>query len=571
MKRLRFTLALFFVILAFNACKNQDSKTSQLVENTNRWYMNAAIYNVDVHVFKDSDGDGTGDFNGLTEKLGYLKSLGIDVIWLAPFQPTTNRDDGYDITDYYGIDPKAGTPKDFLRFMQAAKKLHIKVLMDMVLNHTSIAHPWYQQARADSTSKYRNWYVWSSRRPKDYDKGMAFPGVQAETWTYDEVAKKYYFHRFYDFEPDLNFENKEVQAEARKIITYWLKQGVYGFRLDAVPFMIDRPERGDKDKDPMYFVLNDLRAEMSKSNADAILLGEANIPPKETKLFFGENSSRLQMMFNFYANQYLFNSLANENAKSFVNALQETHEKPTQSQWAYFLRNHDEIDLGRLSGHDRNTVYKAMGPEKNMQLYERGIRRRLAPMIHNNQKLEMCYAMLYSLPGAPVIRYGEEIGMGEDLTLQERLSVRTPMQWNDSVNAGFTSGKTPVRPIISSGDYQYQKVNVASQQKDAHSLLNTIRHLIEVRKKCPEIGLGKWKLLKTDTDDALAIAYQYKGTSLITVYNFTGKNISVNIDVQQQQARLSNVLSTNDHINLSGNKLHVALNGYGYKWYKVTD
>ncbi|WDF56788.1 alpha-amylase family protein [Mucilaginibacter sp. KACC 22063] len=571
MVRLHFKLLLLSVALCFCACKNQADKTSELTENANRWYMNASIYNVDVHVFKDSDGDGVGDFNGLTEKLPYLKSLGIDVVWLAPFQPTTNRDDGYDVTDYYSIDPKAGTKQDFLRFVQAAKKLQIKVLMDMVLNHTSIEHPWYQQARADSNSKYHSWYVWSAKRPKDYDKGMAFPGVQTETWTYDQVAKKYYFHRFYDFEPDLNFENKDVQAEARKVITFWLKQGVYGFRLDAVPFMIDRPERGDKNPDPMYSILNDLRQEMNKTNPDAILLGEANVPPKESKLFFGNNSDRLQMMFNFYANQYLFNSLANENAKSFINALQETHDKPQQSQWAYFLRNHDEIDLGRLSSHDRNNVYKIMGPEKNMQLYDRGIRRRLAPMIHNPKKLAMCYAMLYALPGSPVIRYGEEIGMGDDLTLQERLSVRTPMQWNDSLNAGFTTNKAPVRPIVSSGDYQYQKVNVAAQEKDPQSLLNEIKHLNKVRKTCPEIGLGKWKILKTNTDDVLALEYQYQGKSLITVFNFTGKNVNVSVDVQQQNAKLKNVLANSETSVVSANKLKTALTAYGYKWYKVAD
>ncbi|MVN90299.1 trehalose synthase [Mucilaginibacter sp. HME9299] len=558
------------LVALISACSNGEKKEQTV--SANRWYMNSIIYNVEVRVFKDSDGDGIGDFNGLTQKIPYLKSLGVDAVWLAPFQPTSYRDDGYDVMDYYGIDTKTGTKEDFDSFIKAAHKAGIKVVMDVVLNHTSNSHPWYQKARLDSTSKYFNWYVWSKAKPKNFDEGMAFPGVQNETWTYDEVAKRYYFHRFYDFQPDLNFENKEVQAEGKKILTYWLNQGLDGFRLDAVPFIIDKPAEGD-DAEPMYNILSDLNATVKKLNPDAILLGEANVAPDKNKVFFGENGSRLQLMFNFYANQYLFYSLADEHVSTFKEALQKTHEKPTESQWAYFMRNHDEIDLGRLSSKERNKVYEKFGPEKSMQLYDRGIRRRLAPMINDAKKLELCYSLLFSLPGTPVIRYGEEIGMGDDLTLQERLSVRTPMQWSSGANSGFTSGNKPYRPLINMGEYRYQAVNVDLQSKNSQSLLSKIKQLIAARKAHPEIGLGAWNVLDTGADEVLAIEYTYEGRKSIVVHNFSKRRLE-KVEISMKNASSSvieNVINPTEKLNLSNGRLTLALNGYEYKWYSLKE
>ncbi len=562
-----------FALLAASICgcvHNDSSKSTKTAENAPLWYMNSVIYNVDVSVFKDSNGDGVGDFNGLTQELGYLKSLGVDMIWLSPFQPSPGRDDGYDITDYYQVDPKNGTRADFDHFMQQAKKLHLKVIMDLVLNHTSIEHPWFKRAEADTSSAYFNWYVWKKKQPKDYNKGMAFPGIQSETWTYDEVSKHYYFHRFYDFQPDLNYENLAVQKESLNIVSYWLKAGMDGFRLDAVPFILDQPEKGDAKGNEMFYILSNLEKETKKINPDAILLGEANVPPKESGEYFGQNGTRLQMMFNFYANQFLFYSLADGSTGKFKTALRETQNKPAQAQWAWFLRNHDEIDLGRLSSSERNEVYKVMGPEKNMQLYKRGIRRRLAPMVGNKNEIKFCYALLYSLPGAPVIRYGEELGMGEDLTLQERLSVRTPMQWSDTLNAGFTTAKQAFRAVISSGDYSYKKVNEAAEEKDPNSLLNFIKNIIAVRKQCPEIGLGKWQVLDTDNDKALAIKYEYKGKMLITVYNFSKEALSVTVkDTSTTNAKLTGLLNIKDSKSISDAKFKANLPAYGCQWYRV--
>ncbi|HTF80886.1 MAG TPA: alpha-amylase family protein, partial [Cytophagales bacterium] len=425
--------------------------------------------------FKDSNHDGIGDFNGLTSKLGYLDSLGVDVVWLAPFMPSPRKDDGYDVTDYYSINPKFGTDIDFENFIAAAKRRKIKVIMDIVLNHTSIEHPWYNEARRNPASPYHNWYVWADKRPKDADEGLVFPGVQKETWTYDSVAGKYYFHRFYDFQPDLNYSNPQVQQESYRILQYWLKKGVDGYRLDAVPFIIDLPETGSEKPKRMLRLIPEMRNAVKDVKKDAVLLGEANLSPKENKDYFGENNNGMQMMFNFYANQYLIYALASGELKPFKRAIEDTKVKPQAAQWAFFLRNHDETDLARLSRRQRELIYSKFGPEPHMQLYNRGLRRRLAPMLNNSKQLKMAYSLLFSLPGIPVIRYGEEIGMGDDFSLQERLSVRTPMQWNSEKHGGFSGAALTFRPLIQDSAFGYKKINVAAQWQDTASLLNLIK------------------------------------------------------------------------------------------------
>ena len=552
-----FTTAL---TVSLNACKQDDTK--EPVEIVPKWYSNSIIYNLDVDSYQDSNADGTGDFNGLISRLPYLASLGVDVIWLSPFQPSPDMDDGYDVSDYYSIDKRLGSMADFERFMAAAKSHKIKIVMDMVLNHTSIEHPWFKASRSDSTGKFRSRYSWSSKKPKDFDKGMAFEGVQTETWTYDEIAKKYYFHRFYNFQPDLNYQNKEVQREAVKILQFWSAKGIKGFRLDAVPFIIDVPESGAENPQHMFGVLDSLVNAVKSIDPDALLLGEANVEPTENEDYFGAKGQRLSMMFNFYANQYLFYALADENPAHFAKALMDTKEKPADSQWAFFLRNHDEIDLGRLNKMQRNKVYSKFGPENNMQLYDRGIRRRLAPMLSNPAKLKMAYSLLYSLPGTPVIRSGEEIGMGDDLTLPERLSVRTPMQWNTSPNAGFSTSKHTFRPVISMGNYSYNTINVETEEGEKSSLLNHIKKLISLRKKCPEIGTANWQILDCRNNAILAISYQ---NGLIAIHNFTAKKQQFALNLQKQAINL--LSPTNSTLNTE----HLNLEPYGALWLKLKE
>lgn len=524
------------------------------------WFKKSIIYNLDVYTYKDSDGDGAGDFKGLTQQLGYLKDLGVNVIWLAPFQPSPRNDDGYDVADYYNIDKACGREADFEAFMQQAEQMGIKVIMDMVLNHTSDKHPWFMASSTDSTSRYHDWYSWTKTQPDNYNKGMAFPGVQDEIWTYKPSVKAYYYHRFYEFEPDLNFQNTEVVKESKKIVAYWLKKGIDGFRLDAVPFMLEDAVPGE-DKPPQNF---DLLYDLHKSFKKAILLGEANVEPEKNIKYFGKDGEGLHMMLNFFVNQYLFYALATGKTSLLKKALTDTREHPSNTQFAHFLRNHDEIDLGRLTNEQREEVYKAMGPEKNMQLYDRGIRRRLAPMLNNDPgRLALAYSFLMSLPGTPIIRSGDEIGMGDDLKLKERLAVRTPMQWSNAKNGGFSSAAKPVRAVIKGGAYGYKKVNVAQAASDSNSLLNTVKKLVRLRKSHPEIGTATWKLLNAGDSSIVAIQY---GSGLITLHNFSEKPARAVITLPS-----SRTIAGSGSISHIQGRYEIELEGYGYRWLPVKE
>src|SRR6185369_9245708 len=379
------------------------------------WYKNAVVYCLDVKTFQDSNGDGVGDFEGLARRLAYLSGIGVGAIWLLPFYPSPRRDNGYDITDYYGVDPQMGSLGDFVDFTHEARKHGIRVLVDLVVNHTSDQHPWFKAAVKDPGSPYRDWYIWSKRKPKDAEKGMVFPGVQSSTWTYHPKAKAYYFHRFYDFQPDLNTDHPQVQEEIRRIMGFWLQLGVSGFRMDAVPFVIQK--KGPIANHPEQFhILQDLRSFLQWRTGDAIILGEANVLPREDRQYFGDEADRMHMMFNFQVNQSVFYALASADVRPLVKALERTRVRPETSQWAHFLRNNDELDLGRLTEEQRQTVFSEFGPDKTMQLYDRGIRRRLAPMFNGDRRrLELAYSLLFTLPGTPVLRYGDELGMGDDL------------------------------------------------------------------------------------------------------------------------------------------------------------
>ena len=374
--RLTMLLAIILPALVFTNCNNtktQEIDQEQMISTDSTddlWYKHAIIYTLDVEVFKDSDGDGIGDFNGLISRLGYIDSLGVDAIWLAPFQPTPNRDDGYDVSDYYFVDRRLGGMDQFNAFVKKAGEADLKVMMDLVVNHTSDEHPWFAQARQDENSKYHNWYVWSDDRPKNYDKGMVFPGVQDAIWTRDSVSGKYYYHRFYEFQPDLNVQNSEVQAEIKKIIKFWMDKGIKGFRVDAVPFFIEIPQKTGEKFEHQYELLSDMRTYVESLDKEAVILGEANVLPDENKNFFGENGEGMPMMFNFFANQHLFYALATGEVKPLTDALIKTKEIPKDAEWGQFLRNHDEVDLGRLTKKEREQVYEVFGPEKHMQLYD---------------------------------------------------------------------------------------------------------------------------------------------------------------------------------------------------------
>jgi maltose alpha-D-glucosyltransferase/alpha-amylase len=534
------------------------------------WYKNTVIYSLDLETFMDADGDGVGDFEGLMRRLDYVQSLGIGTLWLSPFQPTPNRDNGYDIADFYGVDPRHGSSGDFVEFMHQAKKRGIHVIMDLVVNHTSDQHRWFQLARRDPSSPYRAWYVWAKKRPADWQSGMVFPGVQPSTWTYDRKAGAYYFHRFYHFQPDLNMDNPAVRTEIRRIMGYWLELGVAGFRVDAVPFILETPAPGKKHPALQFEYLTEMRQFLQWRCDAGILLGEANVLPKETIDYFGCTGDGIHMMFNFFVNQHLFYALATADVAPLVDALRATKKLPPTAQWAQFLRNHDELDLGRLADEQRAKVFAKFGPTPDMQLYRRGIRRRLAPMLGNQRHLELAYSVMFSLPGTPVIRYGDEIGMGEDLSLNERDAVRTPMQWNNEPQAGFSTSPHPVHPVISTGPYMYEQINVEAQRRDPGSLLNWTAGMIRLRTECPEIGWGDWEILRTGVPSVLAIRYDWRGNALVVVHNFADQPHEVRIKPGVEGgARLVNLLVQNES-NANETGIHrIALEAYGYRWYRV--
>ncbi|VWX60543.1 Maltose alpha-D-glucosyltransferase/ alpha-amylase [Burkholderiales bacterium 8X] len=537
------------------------------------WYKNAVVYCLSVETFMDSNGDGCGDFEGLTRRLDYLHGLGVTTVWLMPFQASPGKDDGYDVADYYNVDPRFGTLGDFVEFTHAAQQRGMRVLIDLVVNHTSDQHPWFKDARKGPESKYHDWYVWADQKPKNADEGMVFPGVQKSTWTYDEVARRWYFHRFYKFQPDLNTANPLVQAEILKIMGFWTQLGVSGFRMDAVPFVIaTKGEKVVKSK-PQYDMLREFRELLQWRRGDAIILGEANVQPKTNMEYFGDEGERLHMMFNFPVNQNLFYALASGDTAPLAKALAETRPRPSTSQWGMFLRNHDELDLGRLKPAQRQKVFDAFGPEKDMQLYDRGIRRRLAPMLGNDRRrLELAYSLMLTLPGTPVLRYGDEIGMGDNLKLPERNCARTPMQWSDEPHGGFTQSKRPVMPVIGGGAYGFEHLNVAAQRRDPDSLLNWMERALRMRREIPEVSWGDFEVLDHSQPGVLAMRYDWRNNSVLFVHNLLADPIEFELPRQKlgpDGKQLINLL-TEAHSQVDGRGRHrILLEPYGYRWFRV--
>ena len=539
------------------------------------WYKNAIIYCLSVGTYMDANGDGIGDFQGLMRRLDYLHGLGVTAVWLMPFQVSPLRDDGYDVADYYGVDSRYGTLGDFVEFTHAAKQRGIRVLIDLVVNHTSNEHPWFEEARKDPDSKYRDWYIWSKKKPPRANHGMVFPGVQKSTWSYDEIAKAWYFHRFYDFQPDLNTSNPAVQAEILKIMGFWIQLGVSGFRMDAVPFVIASKGANVKKPIEQYDMLRRFREFLQWRQGDCIILAEANVLPETDFEYFGADGDRMHMMFNFQVNQHLFYALASANIGPLAAALKKTKKRPSTAQWGTFLRNHDELDLGRLTKQQRQVVFDAFAPKKEMQLYDRGVRRRLATMLNGDRRhIELAYSLLFTLPGTPVIRYGDEIGMGDDLSLPERNCARTPMQWSNEPRGGFTKSDKPFLPVISGGPYGFQHVNAATQRRHPESLLNWTERIIRMRKEVPEIGWGDFEIIPSRDSAVLIMRYDWRNNSVLFVHNFDSKPREISFSTgltgeDVEPGRLLNLLSEDHSRGDKEGRYRLVIEGYGYRWYRV--
>ena len=542
------------------------------------WWKTAVVYCLDVQTWQDWDGDGTGDLQGLVERIDYLGDLGVTCLWLMPFYPTTDRDDGYDITDYYGVDPRLGSSGDFVEVVRTARDRGMRVIIDLVLNHTSDRHPWFRAARRSPKSPYRDYYVWRTDPPPDTADQVVFPDKEDSVWQYDDQAGAWYFHRFYKTQPDLNITNPAVRDEIMKTMGFWLELGISGFRVDAVPFMIETEgvdEAATKAFGDPHDYLRELRAFVGRRSGDAILLGEVNLPHSDQKKFFGSGEAdELTMQFDFISMQNIYLSLARQDARPLARALTRRPATARESQWATFVRNHDELTLDKLTHRQRDEVFAAFGPDRDMQLYDRGLRRRLPTMLDGDpRRLRMVYSLLFSLPGTPVLFYGEEIGMGENLDVEGRLAVRTPMQWTSGRNGGFSDAapsRLP-RPVVE-GAFGPEHVNVADQRHDPDSLLAFLTLLIRRYRESPELGWSDVRILDQPLHQVLAHDCVKDDRRLVVVHNLAAQGCSVSLTLGDcpPGTTLVDLLSVGPPIEVSDRgAAEITLEGYGYRWLRV--
>lgn len=533
------------------------------------WYKRAIVYCLDVETYMDGNGDGIGDFVGLHHRLDELASLGVNCIWLLPFQPSPNRDNGYDIMDYYGVDPRLGTLGDFVEFVHLAGEYGMRVIIDLVVNHTSDQHPWFQAATEGPESPYYDYYVWEDEEPET-DVKPIFPGQQERTWTYNEQADAWYLHRFYAHQPDLNIANPRVQAEIRKIMGFWLQMGISGFRVDAAPYLIEMRGIEKPPEDP-YKYLTDLRSFVTWRRGDAILMGEVNVSADKILRYFG-NGDRMQLLFNFALCRNIFLSLARQNASAIVDTMDRLPSIPSSAQWAVFLRNHDELNLSGMPESAQQTVFEEYAPDEDMRIFGRGIRRRLAPMFNNDRRLlELTHSLMLSLPGTPVLRYGEEIGMGDDLSLPGRNSVRTPMQWSREPNAGFSTAPADelIRPVVSEGPYSYNEVNYEDQSLNPKSFYNWLVRAIRVRTTCPEFGEGECTFLEMPDERVLGHCCQSDHGQVLALHNMSDAEVTVSLrDTLSDADRVIELFGeASPHAEEEAHTF--ALKPYGYRWLRI--
>ncbi len=499
----------------------------------NSWYKNAVFYEISVRAFRDSNGDGRGDLRGLTEKLDYLQTLGVDCIWIMPIYPSPRRDDGYDIADYCNVDPAYGSLDDFKVLIEAAHQRGIRLIMDLVLNHTSDAHPWFQAARADRNSPYREYYVWSDTDQNYKNARVIFLDTETSNWTWDEKAGQYFWHRFYSTQPDLNFDNPKVQEEMLNVACFWLDLGIDGFRADAVPYLFEREGTNCENLSETHEYLKKLRAFMDQRYPGRILLCEANQWPEDVRPYFGEGDE-FHMGFHFPIMPRIFMALKKGRFEDLELIMRRTPPIPEDCQWCTFLRNHDELTLEMVTEEERQWMWREYAPEPNMRL-NLGIRRRLAPLLDNDRrKIELAKSLLFSLPGAPIIYYGDEIGMGDNLNLFDRNGVRTPMQWDDSAHGGFTSG-TPFAEMVQ-GECSYHEVNVEVNLRTPDSLLRTMQKMISIRKQHAAFGGSTMQWLETGNPAVAVYVREQDGESVLIVNNLSDSSQVVQIPAAYQRA-----------------------------------
>ena len=541
-------------------------------ETSDLWWKNAVVYCLDVETFLDSDGDGCGDLRGLTERIDYLAGLGVSCLWLMPFYPSRQRDDGYDITDFYGVDGRLGTPGDFVELIRTAADRGIRVIADLVMNHTSDEHPWFREGR-DRDSPYHSFYVWADEKPAEKQGDVVFPDRERSNWAYDPKARQWYLHRFYSHQPDLNVAEPAVRDEIAQVVGYWLTQGLAGFRVDAVPFLLEpigMPEGAIHDP---HELLRDLRRFIGRRRGDAILMGEVNLPPEQQRAFFGdEDGDELHMVLSFTINQAMYLALARGDATPLREALEGLPAIPEDGQWANFVRNHDELTLDKLAEAEREEVFAAFGPEESLQLYGRGLRRRLPTMVGGDERrIRMLYSLAFALPGTPVLFYGEEIGMAENLEIPGRYSVRAPMQWSDERHGGFSTTEDAgalCRPLVAAEGWGPTRVNVAAQRRNPASLLNWMERLIRRRRECPELGWGRPTLLDAGHRAVLCHRVDWAGSTVLALHSFGGERLEARVEIEQEVVEAVDLFDGEDATPRDG-ALEVGLDPYGTRWFRL--
>lgn len=531
------------------------------------WYRDAVVYSVDVKTFNDSDGDGWGDFQGLIDRLGYLNDLGVDCLWLRPFYPSPLKDNGYDVADYYAVDSRMGTLGDFNEFIEAAHDRGIRVLADMVFNHTSDQHPWFQRAREDPHSKYRDYYLWTNDLDSAYQQGNLFPEYEDGVWTWDDEAEAHYYHQFYHHQPDLNIHNPAVKQEIHDVLEFWLDLGVDGFRIDAAhPMTEPKGHHGEIVEDPIG-LFKEMKRTVRENKEDAILLAEADDEPHELAQYFGEGEA-FDLLFNFVMNSHLVYGIGVQDFWPLYRAFEVLPDGIERyGQWANFLRNHDEFNLLKLP-HEAFDHAREFFEQDDSWLFGRGHRLRLADLLDNDHdRIAMAHSLMFSIPGTPVILSGDEIGMGADLSLPERESVRTPMQWSDNRNAGFSTGDPGdlVNPVVDDGEFAHSEVNVADQFDDRDSLLSRIKRIVEARKLCTEVSKGRFGIVDVDPKDVWVHRLDYGKTVLMTAHNAAEQPREVTVDFDAPADTTTRIVGSDDY-EIEDGRCTFHLDGYDYVW-----
>ena len=536
------------------------------------WYKDAVFYEVHVKAFMDGNGDGVGDFAGLTERLDYLAELGVDCLWILPMYASPLRDDGYDIADFFAVHPAYGTLEDFQKFLDAAHARGLRVIADLVMNHTSDAHPWFQASRADPASPYADYYVWDATDRRYTDARVIFVDAEKSNWTWDPQRKAYYWHRFFSHQPDLNYDNPTVRRAMLDVMRFWLDRGLDGFRCDAVPYLVERDGTSCENLPETHAVLKELRAVIDHEyGGDRLLLAEANQWPEDVRPYFGDGDE-FHMAFNFPLMPRLYMALRLEERRPIVDIYTHTPPIPPGCQWGLFLRNHDELTLEMVTNEERAFMYYAYAQDPEMKL-NLGIRRRLAPLVDNDRRrIELLNCLLLTLPGSPIIYYGDEIGMGDNVYLGDRNGVRTPMQWSSDRNAGFSTAPegTLYLPVIADPVYGYQAVNVAAQTRQPASLLSTMRRLIAARRTSPVFGRGTIAFLRPRNQKVLAYLRRHGRETVLIVANLSGAPQPAELDLAEfAGVRPIEILGDTVFPPIQAAPYVVSVGPHGFYWFRL--